>query len=195
MRYFGSFRHQGPILWFKNIFAKTIWQKWHSLFKICTAKLCKKWKFQGFQDKTQILLAENGDHNIDPWPVLSIFILTSPVPFSFFYLFPPEKTVASNKLSRDEISRGLAGLAWADWQKNFTPKQDCQMVCFQTRNPILVKFGVTWNRKCCNILWLLEYFTAFWYNLQPFGIVCGHLVYFSVLVCLDQEKSGNPAPK
>jgi hypothetical protein len=28
----------------------------------------------------------------------------------------------------------------------------------------------------------LEYFTVLWYNLQPFGIVCGHLVYFSVLV-------------
>jgi hypothetical protein len=25
----------------------------------------------------------------------------------------------------------------------------------------------------------LEYFTAIWYNLWPFGIVCGHLVYFS----------------
>jgi hypothetical protein len=25
---------------------------------------------------------------------------------------------------------------------------------------------------------LLEYFTAIWYNLQPFGIDCGHLVYF-----------------
>jgi hypothetical protein len=25
----------------------------------------------------------------------------------------------------------------------------------------------------------LEYFTAIWYNLWPFGIVCGDLVYFS----------------
>jgi hypothetical protein len=25
----------------------------------------------------------------------------------------------------------------------------------------------------------LEYFTAIWYNLRQFGIVCGHLVYFS----------------
>jgi hypothetical protein len=25
----------------------------------------------------------------------------------------------------------------------------------------------------------LEYFTAIWYNLWPFSIVCGHLVYFS----------------
>jgi hypothetical protein len=24
----------------------------------------------------------------------------------------------------------------------------------------------------------LEYFTAIWYNLWPFGIVCGRLVYF-----------------
>jgi hypothetical protein len=38
----------------------------------------------------------------------------------------------------------------------------------------------------------LEYFTAIWYNLRPIGIVCGNLVDFYVLVCLDQEKSGNP---
>jgi hypothetical protein len=38
----------------------------------------------------------------------------------------------------------------------------------------------------------LEYFAAIWYNIWPFGIVCGHLVYFYVLVCLEQEKSGNP---
>jgi hypothetical protein len=24
----------------------------------------------------------------------------------------------------------------------------------------------------------LEYFTAIWYNLWPFGLVCGHLVYY-----------------
>jgi hypothetical protein len=24
----------------------------------------------------------------------------------------------------------------------------------------------------------LEHFTAIWHNLRPFGIVCGHLVYF-----------------
>jgi hypothetical protein len=41
----------------------------------------------------------------------------------------------------------------------------------------------------------LEYFMVIWYDLWPFGIVCGHLVYFSFLVCLDQEKSGNPEPK
>jgi hypothetical protein len=36
----------------------------------------------------------------------------------------------------------------------------------------------------------LEYFMAIRYKLWPFGIVCGHLLYFSQL---DQEKSGNPA--
>jgi hypothetical protein len=41
---------------------------------------------------------------------------------------------------------------------------------------------------------LLEYFTAIWYNLQPFGTVCGHIVYiyFSFLVGLHKDKSGNP---
>jgi hypothetical protein len=29
----------------------------------------------------------------------------------------------------------------------------------------------------------LEHFTAIW----PFGIVCGHLVYFSILVCLPKK--------
>jgi hypothetical protein len=40
-----------------------------------------------------------------------------------------------------------------------------------------------------------EYFMAIWYNLWPFGIVCGHLlhIFFPNLECLDQEKSGNPA--
>jgi hypothetical protein len=38
----------------------------------------------------------------------------------------------------------------------------------------------------------LEYVTAIWQNLWPFGIACGLLVYYPVLVYLDQEKSGNP---
>jgi hypothetical protein len=37
----------------------------------------------------------------------------------------------------------------------------------------------------------LEYFMAIWHKVRQFGIVCGHLVYFPILVCLDQEKSGN----
>jgi hypothetical protein len=39
---------------------------------------------------------------------------------------------------------------------------------------------------------MLVYFTALWYNVWQFGVVCGPLVYFPVLVFFDQEKSGNP---
>jgi hypothetical protein len=47
---------------------------------------------------------------------------------------------------------------------------------------------------------MLVYFMTIWNNLWPFGIiyirlvyiVCGHLLYFPNLECLDQEKSGNP---
>jgi hypothetical protein len=39
----------------------------------------------------------------------------------------------------------------------------------------------------------VEYFTAIWYNLWPFVKNCGHLVFFPTLLCLDREKSGNPA--
>jgi hypothetical protein len=36
-----------------------------------------------------------------------------------------------------------------------------------------------------------EYFTAIWYILWQIGIVCRNWVFFPILVCLDQEKSGN----
>jgi hypothetical protein len=42
-------------------------------------------------------------------------------------------------------------------------------------------------------------FVTIWNSLWPFGIICGRLLLFvvicyifPVLVCLDQEKSGNP---
>jgi hypothetical protein len=38
----------------------------------------------------------------------------------------------------------------------------------------------------------LEYFTAFWFNLWPFGIVCGHFVYYSPFWYVWTKKSGNP---
>jgi hypothetical protein len=38
----------------------------------------------------------------------------------------------------------------------------------------------------------LEYFRAIWYNLRPFGIVCGHLLYFSHFGMFGPKKSGNP---
>jgi hypothetical protein len=46
----------------------------------------------------------------------------------------------------------------------------------------LVKFGGPWNEEyfmnIWNILRPFGIFTAIWYNLWPFGIVCDHLVYF-----------------
>jgi hypothetical protein len=58
---------------------------------------------------------------------------------------------------------------------------------FKPKIPIWVNFGGPLNGKC-------------WYILLPFRIfnghlvciVCGHWFYFSHLVCLDKEKSGNP---
>jgi hypothetical protein len=52
------------------------------------------------------------------------------------------------------------------------------MVCFQTKNPNLGKFWRSLDWKNVDIFYgNLEYFTDIWYNLQPFGMVCGHLVH------------------
>jgi hypothetical protein len=70
--------------------------------------------------------------------------------------------------------------------------QGCQMVYFQTKNPIFVSFGVSCNEKCSLILrpfsliyCYLVYFMAFWYILKSFwyilwqfGIFCGHFGIF-----------------
>jgi uncharacterized Tic20 family protein len=52
--------------------------------------------------------------------------------------------------------------------------QGCQMVYFQTKNPDMGKFYRLWQWK------MLVYFIAVWSILRPFGIFCGHLVYFMV---------------
>jgi hypothetical protein len=41
----------------------------------------------------------------------------------------------------------------------------------------------------------LEYFTAIWYNLWPFGIVCGNLVYFSHFGMFGPRKIWQPWSK
>jgi hypothetical protein len=38
----------------------------------------------------------------------------------------------------------------------------------------------------------LEYFRAIWYNLWPFGMVCGHLVYFLHLGMFGPRKIWQP---
>jgi hypothetical protein len=40
----------------------------------------------------------------------------------------------------------------------------------------------------------LEYFSAIWYKLWPFGIICGSWVYFSRFGMFGPRKSGNPGP-
>jgi hypothetical protein len=57
---------------------------------------------------------------------------------------------------------------------------------------------VPWNGKCWYILWPLwifysnlVYFLTLIYTFLT-RTVCCHLVYFPTLVCLDQDKSGNP---
>jgi hypothetical protein len=71
--------------------------------------------------------------------------------------------------------------------------QGCQMVCFQTKNPNLVKFWKVLLRK------ILVYFMTIWSILRPLEIFYGHLVNYVVIWyiflrfgILDQEKSGNP---
>jgi hypothetical protein len=48
---------------------------------------------------------------------------------------------------------------------------------FKPKIPVWVNFGGPQNEKSFNIFDHLEYFTAIWYNLLPFGIFCGRLVY------------------
>jgi hypothetical protein len=67
------------------------------------------------------------------------------------------------------------------------------MVCFQTKNPNLDTF---WRALDCKFF---IYFMAVWniswrfcHSLWPFGRFCVHLVHFSGLGSMYQEKSGNP---
>jgi hypothetical protein len=76
------------------------------------------------------------------------------------------------------------------------PKQGCQMVYFQTKNPNLGKFWRALEWK------MLVYFMTIWNILRQFGITYGRFVKVVViwyilpnLVRLDHEKSGNPDPK
>jgi hypothetical protein len=65
------------------------------------------------------------------------------------------------------------------------------MVYFQTKNPNFWR-ALEWK--------MLVYFMTIWYILWQCGIIYGRLLLFLViwyifpiLVCSDQEKSGNPA--
>jgi hypothetical protein len=56
------------------------------------------------------------------------------------------------------------------WQARLPLEPDCQMVCFQTKNPNSGKFWRALEWK------MLVLFIFIWNILQSFGIFCGHLV-------------------
>jgi hypothetical protein len=61
---------------------------------------------------------------------------------------------------------------------------------FKPKIPICAYFVGPWYWYFYNHS---EYFTAIWKIVWQFGIFCGNLIYFPVLVGLDRAKSGNPA--
>jgi hypothetical protein len=88
---------------------------------------------------------------------------------------------------------GLSRIAITNIGAKSDLQQGCQMVYFQTKNPNLGKIwtAVEWKK--------LLYFMTVWNIFRSFGIIYSRLEYFvvmwyifPVLVCLDQEKSGNP---
>jgi hypothetical protein len=58
--------------------------------------------------------------------------------------------------------------------------------------PIWVNFGGSFNGKCWYFYDHLEYFTAIWYILWQFVIVCGNLVYFSRFGMFGPRKIWQP---
>jgi hypothetical protein len=67
------------------------------------------------------------------------------------------------------------------------------MVCLQTKNPNLGKFLRTLEWKMLfYFMTIWNIFTAIWYNVWPFGIVCGHLVYFPRFGMFGSRKIWQP---
>jgi hypothetical protein len=65
---------------------------------------------------------------------------------------------------------------------------------FKPKIPNLGKFwrALEWYMLVCIFYDHLEYFMAIWYNLWPFGIVCGDLLYFSQFGMLGPRKIWQP---
>jgi hypothetical protein len=59
--------------------------------------------------------------------------------------------------------------------------QGCQMACFRTKGSYLGNFWRVLQWK------MLVYFMTIWSYLPPFGILCGHLIYFSRFGKLHQK--------
>jgi hypothetical protein len=77
------------------------------------------------------------------------------------------------------------------------PVQGCQMIYFQTNNYNLGKFwrALQWKMLVYFMdIWSILLYII-WYTLWQFGIFYGYWFYIiPVLVCCNQEKSGNPVP-
>jgi hypothetical protein len=63
---------------------------------------------------------------------------------------------------------------------------------FKPKLPIWVKFGGPWMENVVIFYDHLEYILVIWYKLWPFGIVCGHLVYFLRLGMFWPRKMWQP---
>jgi hypothetical protein len=64
-----------------------------------------------------------------------------------------------------------------------------KMVCFQTKN---TNFGKICLEGLVIFYDHLKYFTTIWYNVLPFGIVCGYLLYFLRFGMLRPRKIWQP---
>jgi hypothetical protein len=110
----------------------------------------------------------------------------------------PAKHVNQNFFGNDELQKSTITQEEEATHKNLNCcETGCQMVYFQTKNPNLGKFWRALEWK------MLLYFMIIWNFNLPFGIIHGRLVYLCIViwcifpnsVCLEQEKSGNPAAK
>jgi hypothetical protein len=106
--------------------------------------------------------------------------------------------IVDRHLEEKKLSRKLkpSFMSTTSHGVNNDVEQGCQMEYFRTEILIWVNFvgSRKWNGKG---KWkMLVYVMAVWSILRPFGIFCGHVVYFMVYFScfgmLYQEKSGNP---
>jgi hypothetical protein len=118
-------------------------------------------------------IAENCDHNIDPWShccaaanLLNFIAALKLICLGFYLNF--------------------------DMDNHLNAQQGCQMVCFQTKNTILGKFlgALEWM--------MLQHFMVVWNILRSIGIFYGiwqcygNLVYFALFWYIVSRKIWQP---
>jgi hypothetical protein len=68
------------------------------------------------------------------------------------------------------------------------------LFAFKQKIPITVNYAMSCNGKVGIFYVYLVYFTAIGNILWPFGIFCGHLVYFSPFWYIVKRKIWQPCP-